>query len=252
MANLMFTAQDRAQLRESLLESAARDARITGAAITGSAAAEKEDQWSDVDLVFGIADTATMQDVLSDWTTRMYGEHGAVHHMDVHAGPWIYRVFLLASTLQVDLAFVSASEFRALSPTFKLVFGKANEPGSFPAPSAADLIGYGWLYALHARSCIARGQLWQAEHMISGVRNNTLALACLRHGLPAIHGKGFDRLPAGVLARFEGALVRRLEPAELSRAFLVAVEGLVSEIQNADAELAGRLADPLAELHLTT
>jgi hypothetical protein len=27
----------------------------------------------------------------------------------------------------------------------------------------------GWLYALHARSSIARGRVWQAEYMISWV-----------------------------------------------------------------------------------
>ena len=66
-------------------------------------------------------------------------------------------MFLLPDTLQVDLAFVPATEFRALSPTFRLVFGEAGEPRHLPTPSDGDLIGLAWLYALHARSSIARG-----------------------------------------------------------------------------------------------
>ena len=83
-------------------------------------------------------------------------------------------------------------------------------------PRAADLIGMGWLYALHARSSIARGKFWQAEYMVSGVRDHALALACVRHGLSAVHGRGMDELPAEVAAGFEGALVGRLEARALS------------------------------------
>ena len=99
----MFTPEERAHLRTELLECASRDARITGAAITGSAAEEREDRWSDIDLAFGVADAAELPSVLSDWTARMYDQHLALHHLDVKSGAWIYRVFLLPSTLQVDL-----------------------------------------------------------------------------------------------------------------------------------------------------
>jgi hypothetical protein len=173
-----------------------------------------------------------------------------VHHHDVKAGAWIYRVFFLSNTLQVDLAFVPAPEFRALAPTFRLLFGKENEPRHAPPQTPADIVGLGWLYALHARSCIARGKLWQAEFMISGVRDHALALACIRHGLPSVHGRGIDQLPDGVAAPFEGSLVRELTASELRRAFQVVLRGLLSEIRNFDGELAGRLQDALTSLIL--
>src|SRR5580704_8925811 len=152
----MFTAEERDRLRSGLLEHAARDRRISGAAITGSAAAGREDRWSDIDLAFAVGDAGELPDVLSDWTAHMYRQHLALDHFDVISGAWIYRVFILTSTLQVDLAFVPAAEFRALAPTFLLMFGKANDPQHVPSPPPRDLIGLGWLYALHARSCIAR------------------------------------------------------------------------------------------------
>jgi len=244
----MFTPEERERLRSSLLEYAASDRRISGAAITGSAADGREDRWSDIDLAFGVGDAGALSDVLSDWTAHMYRQHLALDHFDVTSGAWVYRVFLLPGTLQVDLAFVSAAEFRALAPTFRLMFGKANESRHLPSPPPRDIIGLGWLYALHARSCIARRNLWQAEYMISGIRDNALALACIRHGLPAVHGRGIDLLPGGVAAQFEGALVRQLDAAELSRAFRVALHGLLSEIRSMDEELAGRLQAALTSL----
>jgi hypothetical protein len=244
----VFTSEERSRLRSSLLEFAAGDSRIGGAAITGSAARDGEDRWSDTDLAFGVRNADRVEEVLSDWTARMYQEHLALHHVDVRAGAWVYRVFLLPNSLQVDRAFVPAAEFRALSPSFRLVSGEAKEPAYAPAPSSAFLVGMGWLYALHARSSIARGKLWQAEYMISGIRDHALALACLRHGLPAAHGRGFDQLPREVIARFEGSLVSKLDNSELMRAFRVAIVGLLAEIQRADAELAGRLQKTLIGL----
>jgi hypothetical protein len=244
----MFTPEERERLRSELLERAARDQRISGVAITGSAAASHEDRWSDIDLAFGVGDAGEVPNVLSDWTAHMYDRHLALHHLDVHSGAWIYRVFLLSSTLQVDLAFVPATEFRALAPTFRLISGEANEPQYVQPPPAATIIGMGWLYALHARSCIARGNPWQAEYMISGIRDSALALACIRHGLPAVHGRGMDLLPKEVTAQFESSLVRQLDAAELSRCFRVVIQGLLSEIRRLDEELAGRLQGALTLL----
>ena len=178
----------------------------------------------------------------------MYSDHGALHHVDVVAGEWLYRVFLLPGTLQVDLAFAPEMAFRPLAPTFKLAFGKANpaEPGSHT--NAGELIGLAWLYALHARTCIARGKLWQAEYMVSCTRDQALALACVRHGQPAVLAKGIDSLPRAVTARFETGLVERLEVSELARAFKVVIQGLLTEIEAADHALFERLKAPLASL----
>jgi hypothetical protein len=244
----MFTPEDRNHLRDILIAAARADARITGAALTGSAALEAEDRWSDIDLALGVAADADLAGLVADWTERMYRDHGAVHHVDINLGNVLFRVFLLANTLQVDIAFWPEAEFGAVAPTFRLLFGKANERPMLPPPPATALIGMGWLYALHARSSIERGRVWQAEYMISGVRDHVLALACVRHGQPAVHARGIDSLPPESTEAVSGALVRSLDDAELRRAFDVATEALITEIERADAGLAKRLAAPLREL----
>ena len=237
----MFTPSERGSLRSELLEAAASDPRICAAAITGSAAAEREDKWSDIDLAFGIADEGQVSTVVTEWSARMYEHHHALHHYDINFGAWIYRAFLLASTLQVDLAFVADKEFRPLGPTFRIIFGTAREEQIPPASNPATIIGLCWLQALHARSAIARGKLWQAESMISGIRDGALSLACIRHGLPAVHRRGTDILPEFVTRPFEASLVRSLDPAELARAFRSVMINLLSEIPQADESLAERL-----------
>ena len=244
----MFTAQDRERIRSELLALARNDPRLTGGAVTGSAAAGTEDAWSDIDLGFGVADAADIPSVLSEWASRMYESYGALHHFDVPAGAWIYRVFLLASTLQVDLAVAPAEEFGARAPTFRLMFGRSAQRPHASPPSAESLIGYAWLYALHVRSSIARGRLWQAEYMVSAMRDHILALACLRLGAPVKEGRGMDLLPREVTQPLEDALVLRIEKAELSRAFEVASGRLLVEARLVNHELAGRLEPAIHEL----
>jgi hypothetical protein len=244
----VFTSQERERLRNELIATAQADERISGVAITGSAAGGALDEWSDIDLAFGIGDPTEFEGALADWTDRMHRDHGAVHHFDVKRGSWIYRVFLLDSTLQVDLAFAPAAEFGALGRTFRLLSGMSVDlPQPLP-PGVEEAIGLGWLYALHSRSCIERGKVWQAEYMISAVRDQALALAALRHGLPAVQGRGFDKLPSEESSAFEDALVRSLEIDELRRAFGAATSCLLSEVRQADATLANRLEGPLTEL----
>lgn len=243
----MFTIEARAELRSDLLDRAARDPRITGGAITGSAALDREDRWSDIDLAFGVEDPAKLAEVLSEWTTYMYDEHRAVHHVDTKFGRWIYRTFLLSSTLQVDLAFTPATEFRALTPKFRIVFGEANDAAHWQPPQPTEMVRLSWPYAIEARHCIQAGRLWQAEYAISALRDDALALACIRYHLPAQHGRGFDALPGEITAALGGALVLRIEPAEVNRAMEAAVNAYLDETRRTDEALASRLRETLKE-----
>jgi hypothetical protein len=242
-----FTVEDRNKLKASLLELAKQDARLTGAAITGSAADGREDRWSDIDLAFGVTDPALVGEVLSDFSDFMYA-HRALYHHDIKAGAWTYRVFFLPGALQVDLAFVEQSEFRPLGPAFKLVFGKAGSLQHFPEPNPRDILGLAWLHALHARSCILRGKLWQAEYMVSAVRDYTLALACIRLGLPSVHGRGMDSLPESVTGPMHGSMIGHLNSDELWKAFDTVLRILASETGHFDPALGLPVADEICSL----
>ena len=80
------------------------------------------------------------------------------------------------------------------------------------------------------------------------IRRYALALACIRHGLSSVHGRGIDLLPSEVTAQFQDSLVRQLDTDELSRAFRVVIHGLVHELASVDKELAERLQDVLTSL----
>ena len=242
---LVFTSQQREEIRAELVAAAKADARIAGAAHFGSAALGSQDRWSDIDLGLSLAGDAQLDHVLMDWTTRLYRDHAAVATYDVRRAHILYRVFLLDNTLQIDLSFWPAAELRAMGPKFNLIFGVAGEPVSDPVPDSKDLIGMAWLYALHVRSSIARSRLLQAEHMLSGMRDNVLALMCKRQGVAAVHGRGLDDLSPQEKARAAESLACSLEPAELNRAFRLTMDVLLEELRVADCDLAAKLESPL-------
>src|SRR5919204_2681543 len=191
-SRLVFTVEQRDALREHLLRLAEEDERVVAGAAVGSLAVDGGDRFSDLDLTFGIADHVPIAEVLDAWTRTLIGERDAVHLADLERSPTIYRVFLLPDALQFDLSMTPAARFRPGGPRFRLLFGEtaaAESEASTPraagdifigTPSVAhDLFGWSVIYALHARACIERGRVWQAEHYVGAVRDHALSLACL-------------------------------------------------------------------------
>ena len=254
---MVFSVHERERVRERLLERAHNDARVVAGAVVGAEAHGSADRWSDVDLTFGLIDGASVDEVLADWTKGLAAELDAVDLFDVHVETTVYRVFLLPGNLQVDLSFTPDAEFGALGSHFRLLFGTAVQRLGGPAAAAQQpgtvrhLFGLGAHHAVRARFCIERGRPWQAEHWISGTRDQALALACRRRGLQSAYGRGFDRLPAELLAKLELALVGSLERSELLRALGAAIEALLQEAEETRG-LTDRLAPRLRELTAPT
>jgi hypothetical protein len=228
----------------------------------GSLAVDSGDRFSDLDLTFGIVDHVPVADVLDDWTRTLIGKLDAVHLADLERDPIIYRVFLLPDGLQFDLSMSPAAQFRPAGPRFRLLFGEtaASELDVsappvvghlfIPTPLVAgDLFGWGVIYALHARGCIERGRVWQAEHYVGAVRDHALSLTCLRQGLPAVLARGFDDLSPETLARFEAAHVGELEPGALRVALAASVAALMRAGAEARLPHADAVAQRLADLH---
>jgi len=258
----VFTVEQRDLLRERVLRLAEKDERVVAGAAVGSLAVDGGDRFSDVDLTFGIADHLLVADVLDDWTRTLIDELDAVQLADLEREPTTYRVFLLPEALQLDLSMTPAAQFRPAGPRFRLLFGETAEGESevptrpvsrglflSTPPVAGDIFGWGVIYALHARACIERGRVWQAEHYVGAVRDHALSLACLRRGLPPVQARGYDDLSAETLARFRDAHVRTVDPGALRTALAASVLALMREGAEARLPHAHVVAARLAELH---
>lgn len=256
----MFTVDQRDEVRERILALARSDPRIVAGAVVGSLALGSGDRFSDLDLTFGLSAAAGVIDVLDDWTVRLRQELDAVHLVELGRDATTYRVFLLPDLLQVDLSMTPASAFRPAGPRFRLLFGEtapaeAAAPAGAPAgiaiqaaASVPDLFGWGVVYALHARACIERGRMWQAEHYVGAVRDHAMSLSCLRHGLVAVQARGYDDLPSQTLANFENTHVGSVESGALRAALAASVRALMGEGAGAGLPDAAAIAARLAEL----
>jgi hypothetical protein len=240
----MLVVEERDRVQERLLALAESDPAIVGAAITGSLATGEGDRWSDLDLAFAI--DGDLDPALERWTRHLCDDFAALHHWDLPSVTSIYRVFLLPEWLEVDIAFTPAADFRPRGPKWRTVFGTAGQPAPAPPPSHDTLAGMAWHHALHARVSIERRRWWQAEYWIGAVRDQMIALACLRLGHPAHYAKGAHLLPEELTAPLAATLVRSLDEAELRRALDAATTALAAELERTDPALASRLRPMLA------
>lgn len=260
----MFSVPQRDGVRDRILAFARDDPRIVAGAAVGSLALGGGDRFSDLDLTFAVAGGASVTTVLDDWTAGLFaGALGGVPLVDLGRGATTYRVFLLPDALQVDLSMTPAGDFRPAGPRFRLLFGATApaEPPSQPpaAPPAgglfistpavaSDVFGWGVIYALHARACIERGRVWQAEHYAGAVRDHALSLACMREGVVAVQARGYDDLPAATRARFDRTHVGGLAPDDLRAALAAAVIALLAEAADAGLPNAGAVTERLGDL----
>ena len=238
----MFTVEDREWIREELMDAARASGVIVGAALVGSAARGAEDAWSDIDLALQLAPDADEPAVVAQWSALIAERFGVADSFDVFAAERVrYRVFLLPSSLQIDVSFWPHDRFRATEEGFRLIFGTPAAPTSPSAPDVDSMIGLAWLYALHARSSLGRGRTWQAVMMLDDLRNQVVALACVRHGLNPWHGREVDRLPVDELSALQRSRAADLSPRALSESLARLLAFLLGEIEQYDPARAARM-----------
>jgi hypothetical protein len=221
-----FSVAQRDRTRSLLLERAHEDARIVAGAVVGAEARGRVDRWSDLDLTFGLAEDASLDAVLADWTRALADQLDAVSLFDVWRGATVYRVFLLPGNLQVDLSFTPRAEFGPFGPDFKLLFGTAvadreRPPMTRLAETPRQRFGLCVHHLVRARLSIERGRLSQADHWIRATRD--------------------------LLGADEPSAVGRPERQELMRVLATTLHRLLSEPGEA-RELAERLGPQLREL----
>lgn len=248
----MFAVEERDVLRARLVEAARQDREIDAAALLGSAARGTEDRWSDIDLALRLAPGVAPSSVADRWARRLRQEEAVIDQLDVPASGALYRVFLLASTLQVDLSFWPHGQLVTGGAPIHLLFGQADDTTALEVGGEAmGHLRMAWLHALHARSALARGRTWQAIWMLEGIRNQLTSMYCLRHGLATHQGRGVDALPGSIHAELATTLITGTDPADLRRIFRVLMDLLLTEATRQSLAVPPGLEQTLEDLVLS-
>lgn len=242
----MFTVEQRNHVRDRLLEMGRKDPRLTAGAFVGSTASGS-DQWSDLDMTFGVGANSSIDEILNDWTVKLEEEFGAVKLFDLPAGSSIYRVFLFPGNLQVDLSFTPEVDFGPRGPEFKLLFGKTASEHKVSAFSPEHTFGLAVHHLVRARICLERGKPWQAEYWISAARDYALTLACDHRGLKTAYGRGIDALPKEVLDKFQNTFPNPSNHAQLMEALRQTIDRLLDNSQEVPG-VASKLETQLRQL----
>lgn len=230
------------EVRDWLLDLGSKDSRVDGGAITGSAATDQSDEWSDVDVAFGYDPNVHPEDILSDWTAAIDQRFPITHHFDLLSAESTYRVYLLAIGLEVDIGLSPSHAFGARGTAFKLSFGQSVNGLRVPDYALHQTVGFGWHHAIHAYVAIQRRQVWKAEYYISALRDRVMELTCQRYRLPALYARGIDSLPNDIRSHRALGLVRSFDAAELCRALRSVYGAYLEEVALVDPTLRCRLA----------
>ena len=248
----VFIEEEREALRTQLIGFARADSRVVAAASLGSAARGELDRWSDIDLALRLAPGVKADEVVEAWTQRTTRVELVVDHLDIRASGALYRVMLLASTLQVDLSFWPHDQPLAVGAPVAVLFGEFPIGPALSAAGELDrshsAVRMAWLYTLHLRSALGRGRWWQALWMLQSLRDVVVGLYCQRLGLPQFEGRGVDRLPADLLDGLVRTHPSRVEPAQLSASFEVVARLLLEEAERHGVQVSADLAGVVVAL----
>jgi hypothetical protein len=84
--------------------------------------------------------------------------------------------------------------------------------------------------------------------MLDGMRDQIIALACVRAGLPPHEGRGVDRLPQRFLDTLASTRARETDIEELRRGLIAMTAMFLDQVTTDDADLAAKLRDPIRSL----
>ncbi len=189
--------------------------------------------------------------VANGWTAHVGETEQVVDHLDIRASGALYRVLLLASSLQVDLSFWPHDQPLAGGTPVAVLFGEVPVSPIKPAAGldeSVSAVRMGWLYGLHVRSALGRGRWWQALWMLESIREVLVGLYCRRLDLPSSEGRGVDRLPADLLDGLARGHSSGVEPHQLSTSFEVLVGLLLEEAERHGVQLSADLTRVVVEL----
>lgn len=238
----MFTPSEREKILKHLLTVYKKDDRITGIILVGSGAIGFTDEYSDIDIVAVVDPHYSTQVVFQEWVQRISEELPVIHRFEVsHNEQSFLAGFLLSGCLEIDFGVVSIDELIARKGRWQVLYDRTQEletklQKSWEARERDNPQAMGkrlasvWHYIIQAVVSVQRKQLWRALHNLEEIRNRSLRLAGLRHGLVVSHYRQIDELPQNELKAYEQTIAQAVTASEIMRALQVAVQCFFREL----------------------
>ena len=258
----LYDAAYRGKVLDELTAALMGDERIAGAVLIGSGAAGFKDRYSDIDLAVLVGDEAKVDEVYSDWWSRIHALFPIIDAFKEQ--PRHLYGFLLNHFLELDVGFQGAAGLYERKPRWRILFDRHGMIPSLMKPREKPTVDQAvahekrmqdsWYYVLHSVNSIQRGQPLRASFFIATLRDEAVMMAGLSRGLRTGVDSYFedaDLLPEEVRRRIGEAFPRNLDPAELFRALKATVDVYYGEAGNLDVKLgmdrAPRLRVAIAE-----
>lgn len=163
----MFTEKYRESVRNEIINQVRTDPQIFSAASIGSYARNEVDQYSDIDLTFGMAESLEVNSKLNEYKGYIKKAFRGEFLFQLKQDFTLYGVFILPGCLQVDLSFTPQNEFGPKAYPFNIIFGThTGEKSKSPHDPILEKFGLIVHHILRTKVCMERGQLEKSRHWL--------------------------------------------------------------------------------------
>ncbi len=246
----LCTPKEREQILNSLLDALKKDNRSAGVALVGSGAIGFEDTFSDIDLSVVVESSNNIENVFQYWVTQFKQTLHPIGYFETrYANDNLLWGFLLPNFLEIDMGFLGLGNLVARSERWKVIFdntGRIEEilhrtwenrpPVDIRGKYLENFNGI-WHYITHVAILVERGQLLRAIHYLNELRDDTVEIIGLRHGLRTRNWRDVDIFPAKVRRKLNETMVTNMEKPEILRALKVTTKLFFEEAEILDKAL---------------
>ena len=235
---------------DQLVAAFAEDPHVAGLVLVGSGAVGFADPYSDIDLCVVVNEPDQARHAFDAWGGRFHEMLRVSEQLESVRGEDVFLwVMLLENFLELDVCFLPLTSLSARRERWKVLFDRTDRIAgimqqSWDARTEPDvrrvyerIIASIWHYVIHGVVAVQRKQYWRALCELEEIRNQTIELLGLRHGIETKRFRDVDRLAPNALHELEGSIVAELTAERLMAAIRHTTHLFFQEAQWLDQDL---------------
>lgn len=253
----LFSQRRRLDVLDKLITFFGADHTIEGLVLVGSSTGEDMDQYSGLDLLVVVANGAVFPSVYRKWRNRLREILPLAYEFEGERG--VDRAsysMMLEDYLEINLYFSALKTLVATSKPWKILYDRTPAEdiqltleASFHTENIVgharryqDMLMSIWYPVIKCVAAINRGEMWRATYMLEQIRQQTIELASMNHGIDIRNYSEVDQLPEMLLVQLRHTLPTNITTEAIRRALQATVELFFAQAKVFEEEMQFQMA----------
>lgn len=242
-----YSPHDRDCVLQWLIAESQKELTFVGSILVGSGAVGFADEYSDLDIIVIVDDSAEPVQVADRWRHHLLDHLPVLAHSEsARAERIILHNFLLENYLEINNCVQPLSLLSATRANYRVLWDRTGRMqsimdetwntrkdesplGRYYSESTSSI----WHYINHAYVALKRDRLWQALSDIEEIRRQVIHLRAYREGLEPKRNRDVDKMDEQFRQRLSSLLVGSMTSENLQQRLDVAVRLFFEEASSA-------------------